>query len=146
VLRELFGNLNVLLERVLLSTVELGVSQMCARLVLRDLSEEQKRYCAEVCQQNVTFVEQSSDFLSSVMVCDASCIRHVDLELKQQSYVWKHKDFLPRKKFCTVLVSGKVCWCFLFFFFTQKLLFFSTGYLGSKLWMVFPLLIHLKLI
>lgn len=61
-LRELFGNLNVLLERVHLSTVELGVSQMCARRILRDLSEEQKRNCAEVCQQNVTFVEQSSDF------------------------------------------------------------------------------------
>jgi hypothetical protein len=54
-LRELFGSLNVLLERVHPSMVELGMSQMCARWVLRDLSDEQKRNCAEVCQQSVTF-------------------------------------------------------------------------------------------
>jgi hypothetical protein len=41
----------------------------------------------EVCQQNVTLVEKNPDFLSSIIICDESWIRHYDPELKQQSSV-----------------------------------------------------------
>jgi hypothetical protein len=114
---------------------------MCARWVLRDLSDEQKRNCAEVCQQSVTFFWTEPWLFVIINGLWYVWGKTFWLKLKQQSYVWKHKDFLPWKKFCTVPLSRKVCWyCFL----TQKSLFFSTGYLENKLWMVFPLQITLK--
>jgi hypothetical protein len=108
-LRELSGSLNVSLERVHhIITVELGMSRVCARWVPCDLSDEQKRKRVEVCQQNVTLVEQNPDFLSSIITCDESWIRHYDLESNQQSSVWKHKDSPAPKKFRTAPLSGKV--------------------------------------
>jgi hypothetical protein len=66
----------------------------------RDLSDEQKRKYVEVCQQNVTLVEQHPDFLLSIITCDESWIRHYAQESKQQSSVWKHKDSpSPKKNF-----------------------------------------------
>jgi hypothetical protein len=60
--RKLSGILNVSLERIHhIVTVELGMSQVCARWVPRDLNDEQKRKRVKVCQRNVTLVEQNPD-------------------------------------------------------------------------------------
>jgi hypothetical protein len=63
-----------------------------------------RKKSVEVCQQYVTLVEQNPDFLSSIITCDESWIRHYDPESEQQSSACKHKNSSPSKKFCTAII------------------------------------------
>jgi hypothetical protein len=45
----------------------------------------------EVCQRNVTRVEQNPGFLSSINTCHESWIRRHDPESKQLPSVWKQR-------------------------------------------------------
>jgi hypothetical protein len=71
-LRALFGSLNVSLERVHhIATVECGISKIaCARWFPCDLGDGHKGKGVQVCQRNVTLVEQNPDILSSIITCD----------------------------------------------------------------------------
>jgi hypothetical protein len=104
---------------------------------------QQKQWAKLQCfdgRSTVTSVEQAPDILLSVMGLGQ------DIMTKNSNSIQVFKNTkicLHQGNFIQHHHQEKWLW---YCFFTQKALFFSTGHLTSKLWMMFTVQIHLKLI
>ena len=76
----------------------LGMKKICARMVPKLLSEEQKSRRIQVCEEILQQLEVNPDFLSHVITGDESWIFQYDPETKRQSRQWKSPSSpRPRK-------------------------------------------------
>lgn len=76
----------------------LGMKKICARMVPKLLSDEQKSRRMEVCEEILQHLEENQDFLSNVITGDESWIFQYDPETKRQSRQWKSPSSpRPRK-------------------------------------------------
>jgi len=75
----------------------LEMKKVCAKIVLKLLTPEQKLQRKECCVDWKTS-EESNEFLKRVITGDESWIYEYDIELKSQSRVWKQKNSLRPKK------------------------------------------------
>ena len=81
-------------------TERLYKSQIAARWVPHDLSEEQNCGHLEIAQQLLhRFHEEGNEFLQKVVAIDGTWIRDFEPELKSQSSEWRGKSSPRRKKF-----------------------------------------------
>jgi hypothetical protein len=72
-------------------TEHLHMRKMCARLVLKKLSVEQKANWSEICQDLLGRLEVEPDFLYKVLTGGESWVFDYDSETKQQSAEWHMK-------------------------------------------------------
>jgi hypothetical protein len=143
-LRELSVSLNVSLERIHhIVTVETGMSYACARWVPCDICDEQKRKHVEVWKWNIPPDEQNPDLLLSIITCNGVLVKTLWPRIKTTVNCLETKIFLHQENFAQHHHHEK--WCY-YCFLTIKPLFFSTGYLRSKLWMVFTMQTYWELI
>jgi len=77
-------------------TEHLEMKKVCAKIVPKMLTPEQKLRQKECCVDRKTS-EESDEFLERVITGDKSCIYKYDIELKSQGREWKQKDS-PRPK------------------------------------------------
>ena len=76
----------------------LGMKKICARMVPKLLSDEQKSRRMRVCEEILQQLEVNEDFLSNVITGDESWIFQYDPETKRQSRQWKSPSSpRPRK-------------------------------------------------
>lgn len=78
-------------------TNELDMKKVCAKLVPRNLTVEQKDNRVEVCRDLLGRIENDPDFLKNVITGDESWIFEYDPETKRQSKEW-HTSNSPRPK------------------------------------------------
>ena len=78
-------------------TEHLEMKKVCAKIVLKLLTPEQKLRQKEYCVDWKTS-EKSDEFLERVITGDESWIYKYDIELKSQSREWKQKDSSRPKK------------------------------------------------
>jgi predicted transcriptional regulator len=69
-------------------TENLKTKKVCAKMVPKNLSEDQKLNREEMCQ-NVLEKTEDPDFLNSVVTCDETWLFQYDPETKRQSMQWK---------------------------------------------------------
>ena len=95
--RMIANELSMNSERVwTIITEELGMRKICAKLVLRLLTDEQERR-VEVCQDILTRLETDPNLLGRTITGDESWIFEYDLFTKRQSLEWKSPTS-PRPK------------------------------------------------
>jgi len=78
-------------------TEHLHMWKICAKLVLKNLSVEQKANRLEICQDLLRWLEIEPNFLHRVITGDESWVCDYDLETKQQSEEWHKKSSRPKK-------------------------------------------------
>ena len=71
--------------------------KVCAKMVPKVLSDEQKERCKELCSGLLQCIENEPDLLNSIITCDETWICMYDPETKRQSMQWKSTSF-PRPK------------------------------------------------
>jgi hypothetical protein len=71
---------------------------MCAEMVSKNLSEDQKLNREELCQNVLEKIEEDPDFLNSVVTCYETWLFQYDPETKRQSMQWKTTHSPRRKK------------------------------------------------
>jgi len=64
---------------------ELNMRKVCANMVPKVLSFEQKECCKELCLDLLQHTENEPDLLNSIITCDETWIFTYDLETKRQS-------------------------------------------------------------
>jgi len=72
---------------------------VCAKMVPKVLSDEQKESRKKLCLDLSQRIENEPDLLDSIISCDETCIFTYDPETKQQSMQWKSTSS-PRPKKC----------------------------------------------
>jgi hypothetical protein len=80
-----------------ISTENLKIKKVCARMVPKNLSEDQKLNREEMCQNVLENTEEDPNFLNSVVTCDETWLCQYDPETKRQSMQWK-TTHSPRPK------------------------------------------------
>jgi hypothetical protein len=70
-------------------TENLKMIKACAKMVPKNLSEDQKLKGEEMCQNVLEKIEEDPDFLNSVVTCDETWLLQYDPETKRQSMQWK---------------------------------------------------------
>lgn len=78
-------------------TEQLGMRKICAKLVPRVLSDEQKQRRVECCQEMLNLMNSEPDFEDDVITGDESWVFQYDPETKRQSAEW-HTPASPRPK------------------------------------------------
>ena len=78
-------------------TEHLYMRKICAQLVPKNLSVEQKANCLEICQDLLGTLEIEPNFLYRVITGDESWVFDYDPETKRQSEEW-HMKSSPRPK------------------------------------------------
>jgi hypothetical protein len=73
------------------------MKKVCAKMVPKNLSEDQKLNREEMCQNVLEKNEEETDFLNSVVTCDESRLFQYNPETKRQSTQWK-TTHCPRPK------------------------------------------------
>lgn len=87
----------------------LGYNKVCARLVPRMLSSENKRARVQTSRDNLDlFRADSAEFLRRYVTVDETWAHHFDPETKQQSMQWKHPSSPTNVKFRKLASAGKV--------------------------------------
>ena len=76
---------------------ELNMRKVCAKMVPKLLSEEQKEGHKELCLDILQCTENEPDLLNSIITCDETWVFTYDPETKQQSIQWKSTSS-PRPK------------------------------------------------
>jgi len=76
---------------------ELNMRKVCAKMVSKVLSDEQKERRKELCLDLLQRIENEPDLLNSIITCDETWIFTYDLETKRQSMQWKPTSY-PRPK------------------------------------------------
>jgi len=76
------------------------MQNICAKLVPKNLSVEQKANRLEICQDLLGRLESEPDFLDKVITGDESWVFDYDLETKRQSVKWHTKSSPRPKKAC----------------------------------------------
>ena len=79
-------------------TEELGMRKICAKMVPRLLTDEQKERCVEVCQDILTQLETDSNLLGRTSTGDESWIFEYDSFTKRQSSLEWKSPTSPRPK------------------------------------------------
>jgi len=79
-------------------TDHLHMRKICAKLVTKNLSVEQKANRLEICQDLLGRLEIESDVLDKVITGDESWVFDHDLETKRQSAKWHMKSLLVQRK------------------------------------------------
>ena len=78
-------------------TEHLHMRKICAKLVPKNLSEEQKANRLEICQDLLGRLEIEKIFLDILITGDESWVFDYDPETKRQSEEWHTKSFRPKK-------------------------------------------------
>ena len=69
----------------------LKFSQVCARWVPKELTEERKRKRLDICSRHLArYREESDNFLQQIVTGNETWIHHYEPETKRQSRQWKH--------------------------------------------------------
>jgi len=76
---------------------ELNMRKVCAKMIPKVLSDEQKERRKELCLDHLQRNENEPDLLNSIITCDETWIFTYDLETKLQSMQWKSTSS-PRQK------------------------------------------------
>jgi len=76
---------------------ELGMRKICAKMVPRNLSQDQKDMRKERCVDFLNLIANDSDFLERVITGDESWVFEFDPETKRQSMEW-HTQHLHGQK------------------------------------------------
>jgi hypothetical protein len=79
---------------------ELNMRKVCAKMVAKVLSDEQKECRKELCLGLLQRVENEPVLLNLIITCDETWIFMYDLETKQQSMQWKSSSSPRPKKAC----------------------------------------------
>ena len=86
----------------------LKFSKVCARWVPKELTEERKRKCLDVCSRHLACYREGDNFLQQIVTGDETWIQHYEPESKRQSMQWKHPSSPVAKKFKTQPLAGKL--------------------------------------
>jgi transposase len=88
---------------------ELGYSEVCARWVPRQLTDELKQNRLEICRELLLRYQSEGDtFTNSIITADESWVHHYEPETKRQSMQWKHLGSPSPKKFKLTQSAGKL--------------------------------------
>jgi len=79
-------------------TKKLGIQKICAKLVPKNLTNEQKEDCRNVCLDLLEHIENDENVFKHVITGDESWIFKYDPENKQQSSEWHTSNSLFLKK------------------------------------------------
>jgi len=71
--------------------------KVCAKMVSKELTEEQKQRRVTICQD---LLERQDDILGRVIIGDETWVYQYDPETKRQSAQWKTANSPRPKKFC----------------------------------------------
>ena len=77
-------------------TEDLDMRKVCAKMVPKELTKEQKQRTVTICQD---LLERQDDILSHVITGDETWVYQYDLETKRQSTQWKTANSPRPKKF-----------------------------------------------
>jgi len=77
---------------------ELNVRKVCAKMVPKVLSVEQKECCKELCLDLLQCIENEPDLLNLIITCDETWIFTYDLKTKRHSMQWKSTSSSRPKK------------------------------------------------
>jgi len=78
-------------------TEDLDVRKVCAKMVPKELTEEQKQRRATICQD---LLERQDDILGCVITSDGTWVYQYDSELKRQNAKWNTANSPRPKQFC----------------------------------------------
>jgi hypothetical protein len=114
--------LNIARETVTKILVEnLGMMEVCAKMVPKNLTIEQKLRRKFVCVDLLETLSAEPDFLDTVVTGDESWIFAYDLETKRQSMQWKTNNAsCPKKK--AHMTKSKIKTMFIVFFDSKGIL------------------------
>ena len=76
---------------------ELNMRKVCAKMVPKLLSDEQKERRKELCLDLLHRTENEPDLLNSIITCDETWVFTYNLETKRQSVQWESTSS-PRQK------------------------------------------------
>jgi len=76
---------------------DLDMRKVCAKIVPKELTEEQKQRGVTICQD---LLERQDDILGHVITGDETWVYHYDPETKWQSAQWKTANSPRPKIFC----------------------------------------------
>jgi len=76
---------------------ELNMRKVCAKMVPKLLSDEQKECRKELCLDLLQCIENELDLLNLIITCDETWVFTYDPETKRQSMQWKSTSS-PRPK------------------------------------------------
>jgi len=74
-------------NRILREELEMGM--ICAEMVPKLLSDEQKERHKELCLDHLQRTENEANLLNSIITCDETWVFTYDPETKRQSMKWK---------------------------------------------------------
>ena len=95
-------------------TNELGMRKICAKMVPKNLSQDQKNIRKERCLDFLNSIENDPHFLERVITGDESWVFEYDPETKRQSMEW-HTSTSPRPKKARMAKSKIKCMLICFF-------------------------------
>ncbi|UYV61187.1 hypothetical protein LAZ67_1003759 [Cordylochernes scorpioides] len=95
-------------------TEDLQMRKVCAKLVSKVLSQDQKEPSVLRCQELLDLIQNEPDFLNSVATGDESWMFEYDPESKRQSCAW-HTKSSPRPKKARMSKSGITTMIIVFF-------------------------------
>ena len=78
-------------------TQELAMRKVCAKVVPKNLTIEQKDNQKKMCLHLLEWIQSDRNFFKSVITGDESCISEYDPETKRQSHEW-HTSASPHSK------------------------------------------------
>lgn len=68
---------------------ELNMTKICAKMVPKNLTQEQKDHRKNICSDIMDRLKEQPDLLTNVVTCDETWIFQYDPETKRQSMHWK---------------------------------------------------------
>jgi len=84
-------------------------SKVCARWVPKELTEEHKHKCLDVCSRHLArYREERDNFLQQIVTGDETWIHNYEPESKRHSMQWKHPSSPVAKKFKMQPSAGKL--------------------------------------
>lgn len=80
-----------------IATNDIGMRKVCAKMVPKVLTDDQKSCRVETCQENLDMCKRDRKFLNNVITGDETWAFKYDPETKRQSLEW-HTHSSPRQK------------------------------------------------
>jgi len=87
-------------------TEDLDMRKVCAKMVAKELTEEQKQRRVTICQD---LLERQDDILGHVIIGDETWVYQYDPETKRQSAQWKTANSPRPKNFIGPNEESKQC-------------------------------------
>jgi len=87
-------------------TEDIDMRKVCAKMVPKELTEEQKQRRVTICQD---LLERQDDILDHVITSDETWVYQYNPETKRQSAQWKTANSSQPKKFCQSKSRVKHC-------------------------------------